>query len=248
MGCTSRTVISCCLLSIILRFGWFCSSLNVPLFPSSAVAAVLATTWFVEDEISPLCTMACSGLLSVRPLCWVSLLWLISGAVPMLSLSPPSLPPSSSSCSCSVRFSFSRRTLNSPLFILLRIGAFQFQNSLSRQMLPNTDVFLFSSLLFYLSSAASQSPQGSIYKASKAFLSFNLLMLFFLPLPSSPPHPRSYCTSCPSSLRKTTSISCSNISAARRAWTKKDRTHRPPSGTARAASGSLEVYCPLYSE
>lgn len=136
---------------------------------------------------------------------------------------------------------FSRRTLSSPLFILLRKGAFHFQNSLSRQMLPNTDVFLLSCLLFYLTS-------GSSYKASKAFLSFNLLMLFFLPLPSSPPHPRSYCTSCPSSLRKTTSISCSNISAARRAWTKKDRTHRPPSGTARAASGSLEVCRPLYLE
>lgn len=41
--------------------------------------------------------MACSGLLSVRPLCWLSLLWLISGAVLMLPLSPPSLR-------CSVRF------------------------------------------------------------------------------------------------------------------------------------------------
>lgn len=88
-----------------LEVWWFCSSLNVPIFPASSVAAVLATTWFVEDEISPLCTMACSGLLSVGPLCWVSLLWLISGAVLMLSLSPPSLPPSPSLCSCSVRFS-----------------------------------------------------------------------------------------------------------------------------------------------
>lgn len=71
---------------------------------------------------------------------------------------------------------FSRRTLSSPLFILLRKGAFHFQNSLSRQMLPNTDVFLLSCLLFYLSS-------GSSYKASKAFLSFNLLMLFFFAPP-----------------------------------------------------------------
>lgn len=67
-----------------LEVWWFCSSLNVPIFPASSVAAVLATTWFVEDEISPLCTMACSGLLSVGPLCWVSLLWLISAAVVLL--------------------------------------------------------------------------------------------------------------------------------------------------------------------
>lgn len=79
---------------------------------------------------------------------------------------------------------------------------------------------------------------------SPTFLSFNLPVLF-LPLSPSPPHPRSCCTSCPSSLRKTTSTSCSNTSAARRAWTKKGCTRRPhPSGSARAASGRLGGRCP----
>lgn len=34
-----------------------------------------ATTWLVDDEASPPCTMAFSDLLSVTPLCWLSLLW-----------------------------------------------------------------------------------------------------------------------------------------------------------------------------
>ncbi len=64
----------------------------------------------------------------------------------------------------------------------------------------------------------------------------------FLFSPSSPHLPRSYCTSCPSSPRKMISTSCSSISGAQRAWQmKKERTPRPPSGSAHAASGSLEL-------
>lgn len=83
--------------------------------------------------------------------------------------------------------------------------------------------------------------QTKAHKGGSAqFYNFPFFVLFFLP--SSPPHPRSYCTSCPSSLRKTTSISCSNISAAQRVWTKKDCRRPPLSGSARGASGRLQGY------
>lgn len=127
--------------------------------------------------------------------------------------------------------------LSSPSFLLWRKRILSYKN-LSRPVLSNPDVFLFNSLLF----AANECTQGIPLHNSATFLSFNPFVLFFLP--SSPPHPRSYCTSCPSSLRKTTSISCSNISAAQRAWTKKDCTRRPLSGSAHAASGRLKSTAP----
>lgn len=72
-GCTSQMVISWSPVLIILRFRGF-----VPGERQNNSRLLWATTWFVDDEVIPPCTMARSGLLSVRPLCWVSLLWLMS--------------------------------------------------------------------------------------------------------------------------------------------------------------------------
>lgn len=70
------------------------------------------------------------------------------------------------------------------------------------------------------------------------------LFLTFLPFSPSPLLPRSCCTSCPSSPRKMISISSSNISGARRAWwMKRGLTRHPPSGSARAVSGSSSELC-----